>query len=640
MAQTNLHQAIDALGAKQVGNEYMARCPAHEDKIPSLALREGDGGTLLFHCFAGCSQDTVLDSLRKLGVFGAESTRSGFSRKRPPGKRNVQTIPRSEVLEYHRNLSLEDRQDLKSHRMLSDSVIDRYQLGKIADRISIPIYDASGEVLDIRKWLPEKSRVSNNTPKILHYKAGFGAPRYYPIDQLNSTSLLLVEGELDALAAISHGLEAVTVTAGASTWTTELSQTLKGKRITILMDHDEAGIAGARRRAESISQMGCEVHIACWPSDRPKGHDTTDELRTYGSDSLKAVIESAERFISLEKPIEPELTCLFDVEIKDVDWLWKPYLPLGKLSMIEGDPGLGKSWATLAIATHVTHGMGIPGLDPTDPANVLLVSCEDGLGDTIKPRLVNLGADDRRIFAPNKVFTLDEPGLEYLERQVVSIAPRLIIIDPLVAYMGSKVDLHRANETREVLSKLAALAEKHRCCILMVRHLTKGGQDKAIYRGMGSIDLTGACRSVILVGCDPDNRKVRALIHTKCNLAELGHAQGYEVHDSKFTWSGESELTAGKVLSAESTRASSSAVEEAEEFLLAFLEAGERAQSEIDQAAGDAGISRATLNRAKKNLKIRPRREGIKGEGRGKALWFWALPGGDHASDLFDGEES
>jgi hypothetical protein len=270
--------------------------------------------------------------------------------------------------------------------------------------------------------------------------------------------------------------------------------------------------------------------------------------------------------------------CLADVEAEEVNWLWTPYIPIGKLSMIEGDPGLGKSWITLAIATHVANGKGLPGVEPCDPEPVLLMSCEDGLEDTIKPRLISLGADDTNIFAPSSIFTFDKEGIGKLMHLVRDVAPKLIIIDPLVAYMGGKIDMNRANETRQLMAELASIADAYSCAILMLKHLTKASSDKAIYRGIGSIDLTGACRSVLLLGAHANDRSQRAL-------------------------------------------------EDAKLFLENALLHGERPQSEIDEEAEAEGISRITLNRAKKALGVIARRQSDSGE-RGAGKWFWRLPDG------------
>jgi len=188
-----------------------------------------------------------------------------------------------------------------------------------------------------------------------------------------------------------------------------------------------------------------------------------------------------------------EIVRLSDVTPEKVEFLSYPYIPLGKLTLLDGDPGVGKSTLSLAIAAGVTLGNGIPGMVKADPGNVLVLSCEDGLADTIRPRLDKAGADASKVFAlRGGVMTLHEEGLAELSGYLKEYQPRLVIIDPLVGYLGGKVDMHKGNEVRQVTAGLADLAEKFHCSILGIRHLTKGGRDKAIYRGIGSIDFTAA----------------------------------------------------------------------------------------------------------------------------------------------------
>ncbi len=191
-----------------------------------------------------------------------------------------------------------------------------------------------------------------------------------------------------------------------------------------------------------------------------------------------------------------------------------------------------------------------------------------------------------------------------------------MIIDPLVAYLGAGVDIHRANETRAVMSQLARLAEKFNVAIIAVRHLTKGGMSKAIYRGLGSIDFTAACRSVLLAGCDSENPQNRALVHIKSNLAPAGPAIGYELRDGGFYWTGESTLTAVQILATESSTEISE-LDEAMTFLKDMLADGEVPAKDIYQAAQDAGVAKRTLERAKAKLQAKSRRIGD--------TWFWYL---------------
>ncbi|MBT9140977.1 MAG: hypothetical protein DDT30_01563 [Dehalococcoidia bacterium] len=326
------------------------------------------------------------------------------------------------------------------------------------------------------------------------------------------------------------------------------------------------------------------------------------------------------------------LRCLADVQAELVSWLWFPYIPLGKLTLLEGDPGIGKSWVSLAVATGVSLGQGLPGAESQEPQAVVLASAEDGLGDTIRPRLDAMGANVANIHAIDGTLTFDDGGLLMLENFIQMRHPALVILDPLVAYLGATVDLHRANETRAVMAKLADIAEKYRCAILAIRHLTKGGALKPIYRGLGSIDLTAACRSVLLAGSDSNDSQKRGIVQIKSNLAPMGKAIGFELREGVFYWTGESSLTWQRILSAEDSEGKS-ALENAIEFLKDELADGVLPAKDMCGNAEAIGISKRTLDRAKAQLGVTSRRQG--------GVWVWELtdqgcqdipPGGEKQS--------
>jgi hypothetical protein len=322
------------------------------------------------------------------------------------------------------------------------------------------------------------------------------------------------------------------------------------------------------------------------------------------------------------------VVCMADVEPEQVSWLWHPYIAIGKLTILEGDPGLGKSWLTCAIACAVSHGNGLPKSAQFEAGNVLMLSAEDGLGDTLRPRLDAVGADVRRIFALNEPLTLDETGMLRLEAAIIQHAPALVIIDPLFAFTGGKVDIHRANECRAFSAPLAAIAERHGCAMLAVRHLGKSrGGGHALNAGIGSIDITAAARSILLVGRDPDDEQKRAVVQTKNNLAPIGEAVGYKLEGNRFYWAGVSDLTAGRILAAESDEGERSAITEAVDFLRTALSSGGRESKAISDEARQAGISDATLRRAKARLKVQSKKLGLPGSHLQK--WVWKLPDGE-----------
>ena len=317
-----------------------------------------------------------------------------------------------------------------------------------------------------------------------------------------------------------------------------------------------------------------------------------------------------------------KLINMVDIKAIDVDWLWYPYIPVGKVTNMVGDPGEGKSHASLAIATSITLGTPIlPGLPAVGPGNILIASAEDGLNDTLRPRLDRLHAVVNRIFVIDGLFTFDETGTARLENYINQVNPILTIIDPLTAYMGEKFSSNQSSHVRLIMSRLAGLADQYNTAIITIRHLNKNSANtKAIYRDAGSIDFSGAARSVLLVGTNPETEE-RAIVHIKSNLAPKGKSISFELTDT-FYWKGESEITDRDILLAESSKR---AIDEAEEFLQEILSYGPIKADEIIAESVKREIKDRTLKRAKSNLGVVSYRKAEKGK-RGSGVWYWKLP--------------
>lgn len=335
----------------------------------------------------------------------------------------------------------------------------------------------------------------------------------------------------------------------------------------------------------------------------------------------------------------PVLTRLADVEPEEVAWLWYPYIPLGKLTSLEGDPGLGKTWLALQIAANVTLGNPFPGQDGRpgsrrEPGAVVYLTAEDGLADTLRPRLDAMGADVSRVFVlegwtgtdPN---TGEEASgsvtladIDVLRQTLEHIKPTLLVVDPLQAYLGAGVDMYRANETRPVLSGLARLAEEYGCAVLVIRHLSKAPKDRAIYRGLGSIDFAAAARSILVVDVDPDDEsgRRRVMAHLKASLAEQGASQAFSIRDGAFFWEGVVNATAEALLAARGLEDDGErrALDDAVAFLQESLADGPRPAAELLREAKAIGVaSERTLRKAKAMLGVQTRRR----DGR----WEWFL---------------
>lgn len=318
-----------------------------------------------------------------------------------------------------------------------------------------------------------------------------------------------------------------------------------------------------------------------------------------------------------------------DVETEKVDFLWRPYIPLGKITIVQGDPGDGKTTLMLAAAAAITVGDALPGGGITIPANVIFQTAEDGLADTIKPRLEQLGADCGRVH----VIDEDEQSLsladERIEQAIIKMGAKLVIIDPLQAYLGG-ADLHSAGGIRPLMKSLGAVAERTDCAIVIIGHLNKKG-GKAQYRGLGSIDIYAAARSVITVGKIDVDENMRALVHGKSNLAPPGPPLAFGLDPAGgLTWLGEYEITLDELLSGKSSGQSESRLGQTMGFIKSELAAGEVPAGEMIRLAGENGIPKMTLDRAKQALGVKS----VKRENQ----WFWRLAGEEDIQDIHAGD--
>jgi hypothetical protein len=323
---------------------------------------------------------------------------------------------------------------------------------------------------------------------------------------------------------------------------------------------------------------------------------------------------------------------LSDVEPEDVSWLWFPYIPRGKLTMLDGEEGIGKSWLLCALAARISQGERLPFADEDVAGNVLLLSgSEDGLSDTVRPRLDGVGADCTRIYAIDEPFTLNDAGLLRLAERIAEIAPVLVVIDPLFDYVGARTDINRDNETRAQTKPLRELAERFSCALVAVRHIGKAkGNGEARAAGLGGIGWRAAGRSNLLVGADPQDRSKRAMVLTKSNLADVRAAKaiGFTLDAGQFYWLGASELTAERILSRFEDAEERAEKSEAVSFLRSALSDGAKAANDIKAAATQAGFSERNLRTARTKLGVVIRKEGFTGK------WVWSLPDTEDVEDV------
>ena len=317
---------------------------------------------------------------------------------------------------------------------------------------------------------------------------------------------------------------------------------------------------------------------------------------------------------------ELKLIQMSQVEVEDIKWVWYPYIPYGKITVVQGDPGEGKTTFVLALIALLTQGKPLPEEENgTEPINVIYQTAEDGLADTIKPRLLSVGADCERVLVidENEVeLTLSD---ERLEQAIKKTDAKVIVLDPIQAYLGGDVDMHRANEIRPIMKRLALLAERTGCAVVLIGHMNKMGGAKSAYRGLGSIDIRAAVRSVLVVGRVRDEPTLRIVAHDKSNLAPEGKSIAFELDpDTGFAWKGYCETTVDELLCGNGSLLSKTA--QAEKLLKDLLSEGEMLSEEITNQAKELDISNRTLKIAKQNIGVKSFRKGDK--------WYSSLPRG------------
>lgn len=329
---------------------------------------------------------------------------------------------------------------------------------------------------------------------------------------------------------------------------------------------------------------------------------------------------------------EARTKSLADIRAEEVAWLWHSYLPRGMISIIDGDPGTGKSLLTCDLIARVTCGRAMPPCSDrtqvTQPSAVLLINYEDDLARTIKPRILKAGGDVQLV----KVLDLKSSDgseriptfpddLPELTRIIKKERIKLVIIDPLTAALNpAKVDIYKDSSVRLVLAQVKLVAEITDCAFLLVRHMTKDGKVKnPVYRGGGSIGIIGACRSGFLLAKHPQNPDVRVLANTKTNIEKTPASLAFTIEDKKLYWTSEEQLTAADLLRGNGEKGRpANEMQAASDWLASYLENGAREAKKLKKRAQKAGHKSRTLERAKSNLGIVSKRR--------EKMWLWQLP--------------
>jgi len=636
--------------AKRDGKGWMALCPAHDDRRPSLRVTAGDDGRALVHCHAGCTPEAVVGALGLtladlMPANGEESgrrTRSKPARKQQPDERGG-----NEPKAY---ATADDAVNEMERRHGPPSTRWTYQ-------------NAAGEPIGvIVRWDTPTGKDIRPVSRTAKGWMIEGMPEPRPLYRLPELlarpkeRVYVTEGEKAADAAASIGLLATTSphgseSAGKADW-----RPLAGREVVILPDNDEAGGGYARDVLSILVRLSpaARVKIVDLP-DLPVKGDIYDWLEAHDAcepEMLRARIEALVEATPIVSPSEilggPILTCLADVEPVDVRWLWPGRVPLGRITLLVGRPGEGKSFLTTYMASRVSTGSPWPDGTECPRGSVILVSAEDDPGDTIRPRLDAHRADVRRVHLLAMVCRIQADGerhdvmftladIDALEDALKTHPDcRLVVVDPIGSFLGGRTDAHRDNEVRSVLAPVTKLAEKYGPAVLIVAHRRKSSGSIADDLALGSRAFTGIARSVWHLTRDGENKKRRLLLPGKNNLAVEGHGLAFTIcgEPPAIAWEHDPvTMTADDALATENSSESKrpgpkpAARSKAAEWLRDLLKTGPMEAGKIKEDAEEAGYAWRTVQRAKDDLGIVPYRDHFGG------AWIWRLPTGGACQD-------
>lgn len=567
------------------------RCPAHDDQRQSLSVTLGRNGWVLLHCHAGCHFEDV----KRASGLADDAFRPPTS-SRSTSARHIETT--------------------YDYRDSAGTL--RYQVARFAPKDFRPRRpDGAGG------WVWNLSGVDR-----LLYRLP---------DLKGHDEMLVVEGEKDVETLRALGYASTCNDGGAGKWRDSHTQQLVAagvKRVVVIPDNDDAGRAHATRVVTSCRKAGLTATLVSLPDLSVKG-DVTDYLQHHSKADLDALLRAG------DTPARSAIVTFLDrVEPTSVSWTWPQRIAAGKFTLLAGEPGVGKTYLALDCAARISRGLPWPDGTPAPLGTVLYLTAEDGIADTLRPRLDRLGADPSRIAVLEAVQETDgtrrslslKRDLDVLGRAVEQVRPSLVIIDPITAYLGD-TDAHRDAEVRGTLAPLVDLLEQHQCALIAIGHLTKDQQKAALHRPGGSIAFVAAARLVFAVAADPQNLDRRLVVPLKANLCRPASALAYRVTEDRLVW--EADPVANVDVDALFRPTLPQEREEqtdAESVIRELLQDEDAWPLDARQAieTGQAhGIHERTMRRTAKRMGIRVERDGF---GRG-GRWRWQRPIADSIPD-------
>lgn len=618
------------LGGQQSGEGWMASCPAHNDNTPSLSISAGKNGTPLVYCHSGCTQGEVIKKLKAQGLWNmADNAISQESTTITP----VGGIQKGEGMNMQIIVS-EELEEAVAH-LTAQWIQDGYQLAKI--------YDYSDNFKRIRLDHPEP--LNGKPRKIIrpislngsgkwelkepnHPPAG--APLYGRkgvVDNPNAM-VVVVEGEkcVDALDSLGY----VAVTSGSNTSAKKADwRLLKGRIVAMWPDNDSGGEKYAKAVCDRLSALGCTVYMVGHKSlDLPEGGDVVDWFQANPNAKMEKL-----PLLPVSGPLrtsEAIMQCIEDIKSEQIDWAWHKRIARGKITVIAGDPNLGKSLITVDLASRVSNGDKMPDGTAGIQCDVIIISAEDGTADTIRPRLEAAGADLSRIHIIDGIKETDKSTGEVIERsfllsdiseleEVIKSNPEIgiIFIDPISAFVGN-IDSHKNSDVRSLLAPLASLAERYKVAVVAVSHLNKS-DTKAVYKVSGSLAFVAAARAAFMVMKDKNDATRRLFIPLKNNLAPDTEGMAYRIEGvddvAKIVWEPDPiAIDVDEALNPVSNKKPSALTAEAADWLKELLKDGPVPAKKALALGADNGFSKATLYRARKSIGAVTSHEGF-GEG-------------------------
>jgi putative DNA primase/helicase len=645
-------------GVRGSNGQWTARCPAHEDRQASLTIATGRDGALLLTCWAGCELDAIVRAVRAdvsdLFPDSHERQRAALTNGSPRPSLAAMTLPTDrEVVQYAERLQRSPEQlrvifDAKGWRAGTCAVLE---LGLVGDRVSIPVRDPSTHAL--RNLLRYSVNGRGRGPKMLAESGFPRVPLYALVD--DDGPVWIVEGEADAISVASVGLNVIGAPGASAKAHGEWLELVRGRDVIVCFDHDDAGRKAAARWARAAHNRGGRVHVAVWPDGTPDKYDVGELVlkhRDAPAEARAALLELAADAHVYELPVErtaPPLgeplsddaiaaisagelitRTVASTRSKRVVWLWRDRIPRGRVGIVYGPPGQGKSTLLALIIADVTRAGG----------RVLIASAEDDIETAIRPRLIAHDADLERVTLLSTKASEGETTLS-LPRDLPALGEQmqghsLVLIDPLSAHQGEDVNTWQEASVRALIfAPLMWHAKRADCAVVAIMHLNKMQGGDPLSRISGSGGYGGAARFAFLLGSHPgdvgkdDPRLV--LVHVKASegakrraltfrrtIAHV-HDEGVELETPLLELVRDDEQLSAEAVLAVTDPDEQGAFTQAVEWLRYELSDGPKLSKRLLSTARERGdFGERTLRRAKGVLDIRSERS--------QEGWLWVPP--------------